>query len=157
MTNITCSPNLNVMLFMPDLAWCTRNKNPCFNGGSCLNRKSDTNFNYTCVCPRGFSGTHCERTISNCSLNSCSNGGTCQVNMALLLRVQCAKNIDDFTCRATAPCAPVQRGFTAHCASSTRPLVLTSPVRTAAAALKTPKHRAFTVSARTDGRGAIAT
>ena len=34
--------------------------NPCLNGGSCANGKT----NYTCNCPKGYTGEVCEQTVS---------------------------------------------------------------------------------------------
>uniref|UniRef100_H0WH28 Sushi, nidogen and EGF like domains 1 n=1 Tax=Otolemur garnettii TaxID=30611 RepID=H0WH28_OTOGA len=47
---------------------------PCFNGGSC-DAQDDS---YTCQCPRGFQGRHCEKARPYlCSSGPCRNGGTC--------------------------------------------------------------------------------
>ncbi|XP_053453179.1 sushi, nidogen and EGF-like domain-containing protein 1 isoform X2 [Nycticebus coucang] len=47
---------------------------PCFNGGSC-DAQEDS---YTCQCPRGFQGRHCEKARPYlCSSGPCRNGGTC--------------------------------------------------------------------------------
>ncbi|XP_076198018.1 sushi, nidogen and EGF-like domain-containing protein 1 isoform X8 [Aptenodytes patagonicus] len=48
---------------------------PCLNGGSCeVNDDS-----YTCECPRGFLGKHCEKAKPRlCSMGPCRNGGTCR-------------------------------------------------------------------------------
>ncbi|XP_047398620.1 sushi, nidogen and EGF-like domain-containing protein 1 isoform X14 [Sciurus carolinensis] len=48
---------------------------PCFNGGSC-DAQDDS---YTCECPRGFHGRHCEKARPHlCSSGPCRNGGTCK-------------------------------------------------------------------------------
>uniref|UniRef100_A0A2K5E2F1 Sushi, nidogen and EGF-like domain-containing protein 1 n=1 Tax=Aotus nancymaae TaxID=37293 RepID=A0A2K5E2F1_AOTNA len=48
---------------------------PCFNGGSC-DAHDDS---YTCECPRGFHGKHCEKARPHlCSSGPCRNGGTCK-------------------------------------------------------------------------------
>ncbi|XP_054978677.1 sushi, nidogen and EGF-like domain-containing protein 1 [Sorex araneus] len=48
---------------------------PCFNGGSCDAQDGA----YTCECPRGFHGQHCEKARPRlCSSGPCRNGGTCQ-------------------------------------------------------------------------------
>ncbi|KAM9249345.1 sushi, nidogen and EGF-like domain-containing protein 1 [Dugong dugon] len=48
---------------------------PCFNGGSCDAHEDS----YTCECPRGFYGKHCEKVRPRlCSSGPCRNGGTCK-------------------------------------------------------------------------------
>lgn len=48
---------------------------PCFNGGSCDAHEDS----YTCECPRGFHGRHCEKARPHlCSSGPCRNGGTCK-------------------------------------------------------------------------------
>ncbi|XP_051695315.1 sushi, nidogen and EGF-like domain-containing protein 1 isoform X3 [Oryctolagus cuniculus] len=48
---------------------------PCFNGGSCHAHEDS----YTCECPRGFHGRHCEKARPHlCSSGPCRNGGTCK-------------------------------------------------------------------------------
>ncbi|CAG5117131.1 unnamed protein product [Candidula unifasciata] len=53
--------------------FCLEHK-PCQNGGTCLH---DAFFNYTCNCPSGFTGTHCE--VPLCHHNFCLHGGSCQI------------------------------------------------------------------------------
>ncbi|CAH1775646.1 unnamed protein product, partial [Owenia fusiformis] len=45
----------------------------CFNDGSCTEEEDG----YTCICPSGFTGDHCETDINDCSPDPCSPGGTC--------------------------------------------------------------------------------
>ncbi|XP_049629341.1 sushi, nidogen and EGF-like domain-containing protein 1 [Suncus etruscus] len=48
---------------------------PCFNGGSCDAQDGV----YTCECPSGFQGQHCEKAKPRlCSSGPCRNGGTCR-------------------------------------------------------------------------------
>lgn len=41
--------------FFSDVDECINR--PCENGGTCVNLPG----NYECICPRGFSGPHCEK------------------------------------------------------------------------------------------------
>ena len=38
---------------------------PCLNGGTCQNYGSS----YNCLCPKGFTGTNCEKSIIFFNLN----------------------------------------------------------------------------------------
>ena len=49
---------------------------PCLNGGTCL-MDSENDYEYQCICPTGFTGSHCESNIDDCAVNPCQNGGTC--------------------------------------------------------------------------------
>lgn len=49
-------------------------RNPCFNGGSCI---SKTGANYICTCPQGWEGKHCDMMHDGCSSSPCLNNGTC--------------------------------------------------------------------------------
>lgn len=33
--------------------------------------------NYTCICPKGFTGRYCQVVASSCSDSPCQNGATC--------------------------------------------------------------------------------
>ncbi|CAL1281077.1 unnamed protein product [Larinioides sclopetarius] len=46
---------------------------PCSNYSTCVQNGNS----YTCVCPPGLFGKHCEHTINFCESDSCFNGGTC--------------------------------------------------------------------------------
>ena len=50
---------------------CSSNR--CQNGGSC----NDLGCDYSCSCPTGYYGTHCEFTP--CTSNPCQNRGTCAI------------------------------------------------------------------------------
>lgn len=45
---------LKIILSIIDKHWCA--SHPCLNGGVCV----DHGKTYTCHCPPGFTGTHCE-------------------------------------------------------------------------------------------------
>ncbi|NXV72893.1 FBLN7 protein, partial [Atlantisia rogersi] len=47
--------------------------NPCANGGTCM----DGNQSYTCLCPRGWSGSSCQTPIYACSNGSFSRQPRC--------------------------------------------------------------------------------
>uniref|UniRef100_A0A4W3I7T8 Milk fat globule EGF and factor V/VIII domain containing a n=1 Tax=Callorhinchus milii TaxID=7868 RepID=A0A4W3I7T8_CALMI len=55
--------------------------NPCENGGVCdvisLQRRGDVFSEYTCKCPAGFQGVHCQTNVNECSSGPCRNGGMC--------------------------------------------------------------------------------
>lgn len=46
---------------------------PCANGATCL----DLEFEYICICPRGFYGLTCANDKDECCADPCQNGGTC--------------------------------------------------------------------------------
>ena len=48
--------------------------NPCFYGGKC-NVANELNF--TCECPVGYVGAHCEEDINECSSDPCESTGMC--------------------------------------------------------------------------------
>ena len=47
-------------------------KNPCSNGGQCIDEVDD----YTCVCEAGFTGKKCQHSIDYCTAEPCQNGGS---------------------------------------------------------------------------------
>lgn len=71
-----CKNGWGGLLCNKDLNYCT-NHRPCKNGATCYNTGQKL---YTCSCPIGFVGEHCEthETLSiDCGTNMCENGGTC--------------------------------------------------------------------------------
>ncbi|XP_078503561.1 protein delta homolog 2 [Lissotriton helveticus] len=52
-------------------------QNPCQNGAECID---DPEGEYSCVCPEGFHGKHCEQKTGPCERagTPCKNGGSCQ-------------------------------------------------------------------------------
>ncbi|XP_067874178.1 lactadherin-like isoform X4 [Heterodontus francisci] len=53
--------------------------NPCQNGGLCelISRRGDVFSEYTCKCPTGFQGIHCQTNVNDCASQPCNNGGQC--------------------------------------------------------------------------------
>ncbi|XP_035662350.1 uncharacterized protein LOC118406418 isoform X2 [Branchiostoma floridae] len=47
--------------------------NPCQHGGVCVRQQAG----YTCECPAGRKGTHCEQAVEECTSAPCRNGGRC--------------------------------------------------------------------------------
>lgn len=39
--------------------------------------QSHSTINYTCECPLGYNGLHCEQSVSSCANNPCENEGSC--------------------------------------------------------------------------------
>ncbi|XP_076446952.1 uncharacterized protein LOC143284175 [Babylonia areolata] len=56
-----------------DNFYCERYQ-PCENGATC---EYDPNSNYTCSCPRGFGGRHCQLPV--CYPGLCLNHGACEI------------------------------------------------------------------------------
>lgn len=48
----------------------------CLNGGTC----DDGVDTYSCRCPSGYSGAHCERLLTACDSNPCLNDGLCRTS-----------------------------------------------------------------------------
>lgn len=48
---------------------------PCQNGGTCI----ESSNNFTCSCPKGFTGPYCNEDVNECYANAniCKNGATC--------------------------------------------------------------------------------
>ncbi|XP_015834822.1 sushi, von Willebrand factor type A, EGF and pentraxin domain-containing protein 1 isoform X1 [Tribolium castaneum] len=53
---------------------CAKNPSIC-NAGKCV---PSNEFQYTCDCPEGYIGSHCERKTRICDSNPCFNNGICQ-------------------------------------------------------------------------------
>ncbi|XP_022807283.1 von Willebrand factor D and EGF domain-containing protein-like isoform X1 [Stylophora pistillata] len=82
--NVTCFKNSDTISCGPcpvgfsgdgknceDIDHCVNHA--CSNGGSCV----DGINNYSCSCPAGYTGDHCENDIDDCVNHKCSNGGSC--------------------------------------------------------------------------------
>ncbi|GCB65858.1 hypothetical protein scyTo_0011924 [Scyliorhinus torazame] len=54
--------------------------NPCQNDGLCelVSRRGDVFSEYTCKCPTGYQGIHCQTNVDDCSSQPCNNGGHCE-------------------------------------------------------------------------------
>ncbi|MGH0189593.1 UNVERIFIED_CONTAM: hypothetical protein FKN15_036957 [Acipenser sinensis] len=67
----------------------------CFNGGQCI----DGIGGYTCSCPPGFAGQHCEGDVNECLSSPCDPKGS----------LDCVQKTNDYTCKC-------RHGFTGrHC------------------------------------------
>uniref|UniRef100_A0A1I8FIA5 EGF-like domain-containing protein n=1 Tax=Macrostomum lignano TaxID=282301 RepID=A0A1I8FIA5_9PLAT len=55
------------------------NPNPCENGGRCVN-KDGFGYNYTCSASRATPGFTARKSLNDCRLTGCANGGTCPSN-----------------------------------------------------------------------------
>ena len=53
---------------------------PCMNGASCINTSPS---NYSCRCSPGFEGRNCSQETVECQQDTCKNGGTCEVRVAI--------------------------------------------------------------------------
>lgn len=53
------------------------NKIPIFFLQNFYYNQNNAITNYTCDCPIGYGGRHCEQLLSVCSNNPCENDGTC--------------------------------------------------------------------------------
>lgn len=62
--------------------------NPCQNNGTC----TDITNGYTCTCPAGYSGVHCEIDVAVCNATNetrCSNGGVCVEGPGVSFECRC--------------------------------------------------------------------
>ncbi|CAG9133694.1 unnamed protein product [Plutella xylostella] len=50
----------------------------CAHGGHC----ADVRTQYTCACPAGYAGDHCELDIDECERHECQHGATCRDGLA---------------------------------------------------------------------------
>ncbi|XP_059903372.1 protein jagged-1a-like [Gadus macrocephalus] len=73
-----CDTNYGGQLCDKDLNSCGT-RQPCLNGGSCSNTGPDK---YTCSCPAGVTGTHCETGIDECLSLPCQHGGVCKAGVS---------------------------------------------------------------------------
>lgn len=69
--------------FFSDVDECINR--PCENGGTCVNLPG----NYECICPRGFSGPHCEKGQWHIIFltGECKYAYTCRLNFFICIMV----------------------------------------------------------------------
>ncbi|KAK3106526.1 hypothetical protein FSP39_021900 [Pinctada imbricata] len=72
--------------------------NPCFNGGTCIDRYNG----YTCRCPAAWQGVNCDVDVNECGIYAgtdlgCQNGATC-INTVGSFRCQCTANWHGIRC-----------------------------------------------------------
>ncbi|GFU12555.1 sushi, von Willebrand factor type A, EGF and pentraxin domain-containing protein 1 [Nephila pilipes] len=95
---------------------------PCSNGSTCIPLERS----YTCACPFGAFGKHCENTIDFCESNSCVNGGTCTTALdgykclcpVGFSGLNCEENIDDCkkdSCYNNGECIDLINDFKCLC------------------------------------------
>ncbi|XP_066271847.1 fibropellin-1-like [Branchiostoma lanceolatum] len=100
--------------------------NPCRNGGTC----QDGVNSYTCQCPPGWFGIHCELDNAACGSYPCQNGGVCSGgnfdNYVCTCRRgwrgdDCDVDVDECSsssslyCQNGATCENIQGSYTCHC------------------------------------------
>ncbi|CAF0808853.1 unnamed protein product [Adineta ricciae] len=102
-------------------------RKPCLNDGNCTN--TNNNQDYTCLCPAGFTGNHCETKDGPCKVNTCINGAcnetsdkefycTCTPGWEGL---HCDRKIDyckNVTCMNNGICRSSHPNYTCDCLGS---------------------------------------
>ena len=83
----------NCVLFLLLCLACAARRNPCENGGSCLNHGSW----YSCACQHGYTGSICDVDIKE-QFASLSRNYTCKDLLALIPRQSLELNIEDEHC-----------------------------------------------------------
>uniref|UniRef100_W5NJ49 Delta like non-canonical Notch ligand 2 n=1 Tax=Lepisosteus oculatus TaxID=7918 RepID=W5NJ49_LEPOC len=110
-----------------DIYVCS-NQLPCLNGATCI---ANEDAEYTCFCPEGFHGRHCQLKIGPCerTRSPCKNGGTCLDDsghaaefscrcLAGFAGPRCEVDVDDCLMRPCANGATCRDGlnrFTCEC------------------------------------------
>ncbi|CAF0851854.1 unnamed protein product [Adineta ricciae] len=102
-------------------------RKPCLNDGNCTS--TNNNQDYTCLCPAGFTGNHCETKDGPCKANTCINGAcnetsdkefdcTCTPGWEGL---HCDRKIDyckNVTCMNNGVCRSSHPNYTCDCLGS---------------------------------------
>ncbi|XP_076141368.1 uncharacterized protein dlk2 [Alosa pseudoharengus] len=72
----TCQPGWTGRFCDKDIHVCSKEK-PCQNGATCV---TDETGDYSCLCPDGFHGNHCQLRMGPCysTKSPCKNGGLCE-------------------------------------------------------------------------------
>lgn len=74
----------------------------CENGGTCVSRPVSSNglFAFGCVCPSGFMGEYCEKSVitNPCASNPCKNGGSCYSVTSSLYICICTGSCTGYNC-----------------------------------------------------------
>ncbi|XP_056465883.1 protein delta homolog 2 [Gadus chalcogrammus] len=85
----SCLPGWGGRFCDKDVQVCWREE-PCRNGATCMMEESG---DYTCLCPHGYQGRHCQLKTGPCSQrrSPCRNGGQCEDDggYANALRCRC--------------------------------------------------------------------
>ena len=69
-------------------------------GGTCVD--GATAPNYTCTCPKGYSGNNCQTNDNDCDPNPC-NGGNCTDKVAGFTCSSCPAGYGGTTCSTDTP------------------------------------------------------
>lgn len=81
--------------YFVETSYCT--PNPCQNGATCSSGRDS----FTCYCPVGFTGEHCNKTVTyqgGCVQNPCLHGSTCQQDSSSSPMCTCSAGFTGPTC-----------------------------------------------------------
>ncbi|CAF0730548.1 unnamed protein product [Brachionus calyciflorus] len=82
---------------------CSEAPTICENGGTCFtvsNTATNSLFAFRCVCPQGYTGEYCEKSLTTnpCTSNPCKNGGTCYSFTSTMYICVCPSSCNDLNC-----------------------------------------------------------